>query len=169
MLYCVVQCIEFHEGGRRHQDNVKKQLEQARKRATANAKEKLDIEKTLGAIEHAALAAYQRDLAGGKVKKAKMPVPVTAETEQLLQVQNFLAIEQQKAEKELEKKKIEANAMKTVQELQSKALETAYLAYSSCAPPPPPPAVQGVASWQQCYSPEGYLYYYNTATRGTSF
>lgn len=116
----------------------------------------------MNAIEQAALNAYQQDLAGGKVKKAKPKAPISAEAEQLLQLQDFLALEQQKAEKELEKKKIEANAYQKIQEIQSKALETAYEAYSSSYA-----LSQAAASWQQSYSPEGYPYYYNTATGGT--
>ena len=149
----VIQSIEFHEGGRRHQGNVQKQLREARTRSSQNAKEQLNIEKTLSAIEHAAFSAYQQDIAGGKVKKAKVPL-VSTEAEQLLQVQEFLAGEQEKVEKELEKKKIEAHAKQKVEEIQSKALESAYKAYSSNY------------AWQQCYSSEGYPYFYNSVTGG---
>ena len=158
---CTLQSIEFHEGGRRHQGNAKKKLQEARTRSAENAKEKLNIEKTLSAIEQAAFSAYQKDLAGGKVKKAKPKAPVSAEAEQLLQVQEYLLEEREKVEKVLEKKKIEANAQKKVQEIQDKALETAYEAYST--------AYQVALSWQQCYSPEGYPYYYNTASGGIEY
>lgn len=107
-------------------------------------------------IEHAALGAYQKDLEGGQVKKAK--VPVTPEINQLEQIQLFLKAEQESAERELEKKKIEALAQQKVQEIQTKAAVEAYNAYSSSY------IVQ--SSWQQCYSPEGYIYYYNSATGG---
>ena len=92
------------------------------------------------------------------MKKAKPKAPVTAEAEQLLQVQEYLIEEREKVEKVLEKKKIEEHAQKKVQEIQTKALENAYQAYST--------AYQIASSWQQCFSPEGYPYFYNTTTGG---
>lgn len=142
---------------------MKKKLQEARTRSTANEKERLSIEKTLHAIEHAAVNAYQQDLAGGRVKDAKIPHPVIPELELAQMTQQYLATEQLKEERELEKKKIEANAQQKIQEIQAKALETAYNAYSSSYLSAP----QNTAPWQQCYSPEGYIYYCNTVTGGT--
>lgn len=139
-----------------------KQLQQARTRSAENQKEKLNIEKTISAIEHAAFSAYQQDLAGGRVKKAKLPVhPVVEQTHSL---QEYLDAEQQKVERELEKKMIEVKAHQKIQDIQTKALEQAYQSYSSSYLSAPVP--QGASPWQQCYSPEGYVYYYNSVTRG---
>lgn len=152
------QSIEFHESGRRHQENVKKKLEQARKRSAENEKEKLNIAKTISAIEHAALSAYQNDLAGGKAKKAKKPAVISPEVEREQQIQQFLAMDQEELEREMEKKVIEEKVQQKIIEIQDKALESAYQAYSTSY-------VHSV-SWQQCFTPEGYVYYYNSATGG---
>ncbi len=105
----------------------------------------------MDAIEAAAFNAYQRDMSGAPAKKAKMPVPGMEETRQ---VQDYLANELATLERESEKRKIEAKAKLKIQELQTEAaLKTA--------------ANNAVMlSWQQCYSPEGHVYYYNTATGG---
>ena len=149
------QSRDFHEGGRRHQANAKKQLEDARARSLKNSKEQLNLEKTLRAIEHAAFDSYQQDMAG-VTKKAKLPRPGM---EQLTQTQQFLAAEQQTLEREREKEKIMAMAQERMQEIQTKAAtEAAQKAYS---------AIVDVSEWEQCYSPEGYVYYYNSKTGGT--
>lgn len=160
VVYFYCKSIEFHEGGRRHQANVKKQLQQARTRSAENAKEKLNVEKTLSAIEHVAFSAYQKDLAGGHVKKAKLPVSPVVEQSQL--VQDSMSPDEQALEREMEKKVIEFKAQQKVQEIQTKALEQAYQSYSSSYIY----ATQSVSPWQQCYSPEGYVYYYNSMTGG---
>lgn len=152
------QSIEFHEGGRRHQENAKKKLEQARKRSSENEKEKQNIAKTVSAIEHAALIAYQQDVAGGRAKKAKIPVVLSPEVEREQQLQQLLAMDQEEVQREVEKKEIEEKAQQKILEIQGKALETAYKAYSTSY-------VHSV-SWQPCYTPEGYTYFYNSATGG---
>lgn len=159
-VYAFKKSIDFHEGGRRHQENAKKRLEQARVRSAENIKEKQNLAKTLSAIEYAAFNAYQQDLAGGRVKDAKLPV--SPEVEQVCKLQDYLTTEQQKLERELEKKKIEANARQKVQEIQTKILEKSYQAYSSSYLS----GTQDPSLWQQGYSPEGYIYYYNTVTGG---
>lgn len=137
---------------------MKKKLAQARTRSADNEKEKQSIAKTLHAIEHAALCAYQRDLAGGHVKRAKEPVVASPEMEHIQKIQQILAMDQEELEKEMEKKEIEEKAQQKLQEIQDKALETAYKAYST--------SYLHSVSWQQCYSPQGYPYYYNTETGG---
>ena len=115
------------------------------------AKEKLNLEKMIGAIEHAAFNSYQQDMAG-IVKKPKLSKPGV---EQISQAQQFLAAEQQTLEREKEKKKIEKLAQEKVHEIRTKiALEAVQTA-----------AVE--SKWQQCYSSEGYAYYYNINTGGT--
>ncbi len=128
-------------------------------RSAEDAKEKQNIAKTIHAIEHAALSAYQHDLAGGRVKRAKMPVTPVLDQSQDLKA--FLAMEQEKEEREEEKKKIEEHAQKKLQEIQTKAIETAYQAYSNSYI-----SAHQTTPWRQCRSPEGYVYYYNAVTGG---
>ena len=71
-------------------------------------------------------------------------------------MQDFLTQEQQKIERELEKKSIEFKAQQKIQEIQTQALQKAYQSYTTSY----------LSPWQQAYSPEGYVYYYNTATGG---
>ena len=114
--------------------------------------------KTLAVIEHAALGAYQKDLSGGPAAKAKLPLPVITDEEHAQQIQQYLAAEKQSAEREAEKKKIEENAQQKVQEIQTKALENAYQAYSS--------SYLIASAWHQCLTPEGFVYFYNSRTGG---
>ena len=135
---------------------MKKQLQTARTRSAENEKERLNVERTLAAVEHAALSAYQQDLAGGRVKKAKLPVsPVV---QQAHKIQEYMSAEEDIFEREMEKKVIEVKAQQKIQEIQSKALEQAYQSYSM--------SYLESTSWQQCYTPEGYVYYYNSTTGG---
>lgn len=104
------------------------------------------------------MIAYQQDISGGKVKKAKMPAVLSPEIEREQQLQQLLAMDQEELEREMEKKEIEEKAQQKILEIQGKALESAYKAYSTSY-------VHSV-SWQQCYTLEGYPYYYNSATGG---
>ena len=148
-----LQSRDFHEGGRRHQANVKKQLETARARSSETSKEKINLEKTMQAIELAALNSFQQDVAG-MTKKAKMPQSELSK--QLAQTEQFLAAEQLTLEREKEKEKIKALAQEKMQEIQTRAAMEAVQKVVS--------AIAG--DWQQSYSPEGYLYYYNNKTGG---
>jgi predicted type IV restriction endonuclease len=97
-------------------------------------------------------------VAGGKVKKAKMPTVSSPEDEREQQIQQLLAMDQEELEREMEKKEIEEKAQQKIMEIQEQALESAYQAYST--------SYVNSVSWQQCFSPEGYIYFYNSATGG---
>lgn len=54
--------MEFHEKGRRHQDNVAKRLKFITKKSKKDEKESLKIDATLKQMETAALEAYRKDV-----------------------------------------------------------------------------------------------------------
>ncbi len=90
----------------------------------------------------------------GVTKKAK---PREESEQQMSQIELFLAAEQDTLEREIEKEKIRTMAQEKMQEIQTKAaMEAAQKAYFDAL----------ADGWQQCYSPEGYLYYYNAKTGG---
>lgn len=97
----------------------------------------------------------------GVTKKAKLPRP---ELEQTSRAEQFLVSEQQTLEREKEKERIKTLAQQRVQEIQTKAsLEAVQL---SCSATHPMTQMGSECKWQQCYSPEGYVYYYNNDTGG---
>lgn len=56
------QSVEFHEKGRRHQDNVAKKLKYITKKSRREEKESLKTDSILKQIESAALEAYRKDV-----------------------------------------------------------------------------------------------------------
>uniref|UniRef100_A0A8C4Q028 Matrin-type domain-containing protein n=1 Tax=Eptatretus burgeri TaxID=7764 RepID=A0A8C4Q028_EPTBU len=54
--------IDFHERGKNHQENVKRKLDEIRRRGTEQAKQKATREQDFAFMEKAAEAAYQKDL-----------------------------------------------------------------------------------------------------------
>ncbi|CAI8051705.1 WW domain-binding protein 4, partial [Geodia barretti] len=145
--------VDFHERGRRHQENVKKMLSSARQRSAENEKTALQTKEILASIEMAAAAAYLKDLEGGDPADARPPLPSdgTATTPSP-------ALHPALAESfEFRKAKAHAEILTAIQERETKAEREV----ATMAPPPPP------SQWQQAVTPEGQLYYYNIFTRGT--
>ncbi|GFY49280.1 WW domain-binding protein 4 [Trichonephila inaurata madagascariensis] len=54
--------IEFHERGKRHQENAQKQIQDIQKRGVKEFKKQKQLEDDMAKIEKAALAAYKKDL-----------------------------------------------------------------------------------------------------------
>ncbi|GBM08063.1 WW domain-binding protein 4 [Araneus ventricosus] len=54
--------IEFHERGKRHQENAAKRIQDIQKRGIKDFKKQKKLEEDMEKIEKAALAAYQKDL-----------------------------------------------------------------------------------------------------------
>ncbi|GFT56417.1 WW domain-binding protein 4 [Nephila pilipes] len=54
--------IEFHERGKRHQDNAQKKIQDIQKRGIKEFKKQKQLEDDMAKIEKAALAAYKKDL-----------------------------------------------------------------------------------------------------------
>ncbi|KAK3599512.1 hypothetical protein CHS0354_006641 [Potamilus streckersoni] len=54
--------VEFHEKGKRHQENVKRKIDDVRKKSIDNAKKKEEENDYMKQMEKAALAAFKKDL-----------------------------------------------------------------------------------------------------------
>lgn len=54
--------IEFHERGKRHQENAQKRIQDIQKRGIKEFKKQKELEDEMAKIERAALAAYEKDL-----------------------------------------------------------------------------------------------------------
>lgn len=55
--------IQFHEKGKRHQENVKLRIEEVKKKGTADAKKREEENDYMAQMEKAALKAFKKDLA----------------------------------------------------------------------------------------------------------
>eukprot|EP00731_Ephydatia_muelleri_P030924 Em0022g438a len=170
------QSIDFHESGKRHQESVRKNLEDTRKRATAKEKEKEKLEKSLSSIEHAALQAYQKDLAqmlglsvegnGGTGASTPLTLPPSVERteqtevqlQQLQQIQQFIALQKQRDEKKQLEEFVLTQKKKVASEMGYEPSPLDLPVSSEPVPPPAPP------QWVEATSPEGHTYYYNVLT-----
>lgn len=56
------QSISFHEGGKRHKENVQKHISTITKKSTKEFKQKEKIDDDLKKMEAAAMAAYLKDV-----------------------------------------------------------------------------------------------------------
>nr|XP_023027127.1 WW domain-binding protein 4 [Leptinotarsa decemlineata] len=59
--------VEFHEKGRRHQENVKKRLRNITKSSAKTQRESENVDKAIKKMEAAALAAYRKDFESNSV------------------------------------------------------------------------------------------------------
>ena len=160
-MFCFsIQSIDFHEGGQRHKANVQKQLKDARFRSSEKEKEQAKTDRTLAAIEQAALQAYQKDLAVqfGEASPQKASIKAIALREKYGGEVDFTVRGRQTVEEEQDtskiKDEIQANVQKRLDELQRQKQAAAAQQMAAQCP------------WQLCYSPEGYPYYYNATTGG---
>lgn len=81
--------IDFHEGGKKHKENVSKRLKEIHKNSTKQAKQNKKFEEDLKKMENAAMAAYlkdvennTRDMTAQKIIKEKENKIETKETPQ---------------------------------------------------------------------------------------
>ncbi len=138
--------MSFHEQGRRHKANVQRQLKDARNNASEAEKDKKKTEAILASIEHAAISAYHKDLtasdSGVSSKRTIQPAPDEEEehARKVLEIASTIAAEKNR---EVEKITIQDNIAKKVGQLKAESM-----------------------AWQPLFSPQGYIYYYNSITGG---
>ncbi|XP_067664153.1 WW domain-binding protein 4-like [Haliotis asinina] len=63
--------VDFHEKGKRHQENVKKRIEEVKKKSLEKAKREEEMESDLQKMEKAALEAFRKDLENDPALAAK--------------------------------------------------------------------------------------------------
>uniref|UniRef100_A0A8W8L767 WW domain-binding protein 4 n=4 Tax=Magallana gigas TaxID=29159 RepID=A0A8W8L767_MAGGI len=102
--------VDFHEKGKKHQENVKRKIEDVRKKGIKDAKQKEELEDDIQKMEKAALEAFKKDLAGDPELAAKYGVRVRSEAEkeaEKKQKEKASDIAKQKALEAIEKKRKE--------------------------------------------------------------
>jgi WW domain-binding protein 4 len=62
LITILVQSVDFHEKGRRHQENVKKRLRSITKSSNQVQKDADKFDATLKQMEFAAMEAYRKDI-----------------------------------------------------------------------------------------------------------
>ncbi|XP_062613986.1 WW domain-binding protein 4-like [Saccostrea cucullata] len=129
--------VDFHEKGKKHQENVKRKIDEVRKKGITDAKKKEELEDDIQKMEKAALEAFKKDLASDPELAAKYGVRVRSE-----------------AEKEADRKKKEKEEstakQKALEEVEKKLLEAE--------------KKKKEGEWYEAKSAEGYTYYWNTVT-----
>uniref|UniRef100_UPI00358E071A WW domain-binding protein 4 n=1 Tax=Myxine glutinosa TaxID=7769 RepID=UPI00358E071A len=143
--------IDFHERGKNHQENVKRKLDEIRRRGTEQAKLKATREQDFASMEKAAEAAYQRDL------------------ERL-----GFSSGNEKVAKESCNKKPKSNPTKTNLRLCQRKEEAKMHAIIKVEKVEKGAEVENAATvegnvWVRCQSEDGSTYYYNTASAETSW
>ncbi|XP_048775808.1 WW domain-binding protein 4-like [Ostrea edulis] len=73
--------VDFHEKGKKHQENVKRKIDEVRKKGITDAKKQEKLEDDLEKMEKAALEAFKKDLASDPELAAKYGVRVRSEAE----------------------------------------------------------------------------------------
>ncbi|XP_066477973.1 WW domain-binding protein 4 [Tiliqua scincoides] len=128
--------IEFHERGKNHKENVAKKISEIKKKSLEKAKEEEKMSKEFAAMEEAAMKAYQEDLKrlGAKIECADQTIEPKKQEEK-----------KQKRKKEKVKEKVTKGKV-TVQKV---TIET---------------SSSETKEWVRGFSPEGYMYYYNTVS-----
>ncbi|XP_034272452.1 WW domain-binding protein 4 [Pantherophis guttatus] len=127
--------IDFHERGKNHKENVAKKISEIKQKSLDKAKEDDKRAKEFAAMEEAATKAYQEDLKrlGLKAEPVGQPsLPIKQEEKK------------EKKEKKEEKKEKEKKEKKK-KEKQTKGVSS-----------------NETTEWVRGFSPEGYIYYYNT-------
>ncbi|KAJ8297872.1 hypothetical protein KUTeg_024403 [Tegillarca granosa] len=129
--------IDFHEKGKNHQANVKKRIDEVKKKGIENARKKEEMEDDMQKMERAALEAFKKDLAENPALAAKYGVKNRSEKE------------------EEERKKTEA-----VRPDNDKEDEDS----NKTGPPSPVILEEDDLEWFEAVAENGYHYFWNTKT-----
>lgn len=129
--------IDFHEKGKNHQANVKKRIDEVKKKGIENARKKEEMEDDMQKMERAALEAFKKDLAENPALAAKYGVKNRSEKE------------------EEERKKTEA-----VRPDNDKEDEDS----NKTGPPSPVILEEDDLEWFEAVAENGYHYFWNTNT-----
>ncbi|CAG2250041.1 FBP21 [Mytilus edulis] len=135
--------VDFHERGKNHQENVKRKINEVKKKSTEQAKEREELEDDMKKMEKAAMEAFKKDLKDNPELAAKYGVKIRTDAEKL-------------ADKEAKRKEREAKLKKEEEEREAvlKAEEELMTKLATC-------------KWFEAKSPEGYSYYWNVETNET--
>ncbi|XP_033743296.1 WW domain-binding protein 4-like [Pecten maximus] len=91
--------VDFHEKGKKHQENVKRKIDEVRKKSTKDAEKREEAEDDFRKMEEAALEAFKKDLAENPELAAQYSAKVKAAKEKEDQLKKEVE-EEMKPEKE---------------------------------------------------------------------
>ncbi|GIY29954.1 WW domain-binding protein 4 [Caerostris extrusa] len=154
--------IEFHERGKRHQENAEKRINEIQKRGIKEFKKQKQLEDDMAKIERAALAAYRKDL------ENNLEVIPNENASKLASLSSFVEVPTNSNSTSKPKKQKE----KKVTVKKEKAFEVS-------ANEPTKETLNNVTvkqeivtetrKWYEAMSEEGYKYYWNTETSVTQW
>ncbi|XP_077984052.1 WW domain-binding protein 4-like [Glandiceps talaboti] len=145
--------VDFHERGKRHKENVQKKIADIQKKGIQKMKADENFKRDLEAMEKAALEAFQKDVAND---------PSLAKQYQTAVTQKKLKDAQEPKDKVSEQHNVSnvQNNSENVTNVQNNAENVTNVQNN---------AENVLASWMECISPEGYLYYWNSVTNDTQW
>lgn len=95
--------VDFHEKGKKHQENVKKKIDEVRKKSTKDAEKRQEAEDDFRKMEEAALEAFKKDLAENPELAAQYNAKIKAAKEKEEEIK-----QKEEEEKKTEKEKVPA-------------------------------------------------------------
>ncbi|XP_064609932.1 WW domain-binding protein 4-like [Liolophura sinensis] len=74
--------VDFHEKGKKHQENVKRRIDEIKQKSLKDAAEKNELDSDMRKLEEAAIAAFKKDLINNPELAAQYGVKIKADTEE---------------------------------------------------------------------------------------
>lgn len=152
---------DFHERGKRHQESVKRKLDDMRKKGIEDAKNDREVKSYLAEMEREALKKFKQDLVQDPMLAAHYGVQASAI--QIPRAPSYLGRTDPLANQNHQKKPTDKKEPK------KKKGEAIYPMPNPNAPPEetPTPSVHG--DWQEVTTDDGHLYYWNSKTGESSW
>lgn len=153
--------IEFHERGKRHQENAQKQIQDIQKRGIKEFKRQKQLEDDMANIEKAALAAYKKDLQNNLEalpnSSSNLIHSTVSDLSSNVELSSYSKTIQPKKRKENinVKKGKTSNGSKCVKIKKEKTAETLNNVTVKQE------EVEETRKWYEAMSDEGYKYYWN--------
>lgn len=146
--------IEFHEKGKRHQENVKKKIETIKKKSLADAQKKSEMESDMEQLNKAALEAFKKDLMNDPSLAAQYGISLTKKKES-----SENKASEKKVSEQVSIKKEPAKDVKPQIKIEKSLTESTCKFNSSEVKPP-----KTQTDWYEAVSDEGYHYFWNIKT-----
>ncbi|ESO07393.1 hypothetical protein HELRODRAFT_191166 [Helobdella robusta] len=153
---------DFHERGKRHQESVKRKLDELKKKGVQDAKKERECNKYLMQMERGAMKKYEQDilndptLAARYEEKLKQIAKEEEEQEQeKSQISQFILDKLKTKNLPIPVQTEEISEEKLIEQLKQQQQSSSSSKYSD--------------DWQEAFSEEGHVYYWNTKTHESSW